>query len=109
MKDERLARLVQLAVAISDRKLGAYHEATARCAETRMLMQALDASPPSDLSLIAAARAQLVYGVWADRRRAQLREILEQQLADAKKRRTEAAQAFGKSQALNQLSGRPAV
>ena len=60
MKDERLARLVQLAAAISDRKLGAYHEATARCAETRMLMQALDAPPPSDLPLIAAAAAQHV-------------------------------------------------
>lgn len=108
MKDERLERLVQLAAAISDRKLGAYHEATARCAETRMLMQALDAPPPSDLPLIAAAKAQLDYGVWADRRRAQLREMLEQQLADAKRRRTEAAQAFGKSQVLNKLSGRPA-
>ena len=60
------------------------------------------------LPLIAAAKAQLDYGVWADRRRAQLREMLEQQLADAKKRRTEAAQAFGKSQVLNKLSGRPA-
>jgi hypothetical protein len=109
MQKERLERLVQLAAAISDRKLGAYHEATARCAETRALMQALDVPPASDLPLVAAAQAQLVYGVWADRRRAQLREVLEQQLAEATKRRTEAAQAFGKSQVLNQVSGQPVV
>lgn len=107
MQEARLARLVQLAAAISDCKLAAYHEATARCAETRALMQALDTPPASDLPLIAAAKAQLVYGVWADRRRAQLREMLEQQLAESTKRRTEAAQAFGKSQVLIKLPGRP--
>lgn len=107
MLDAKLARLVQIAEAISDRKLGAYHEAAARCAETRELMRMLDAPPASDLPLVAAAQAQLAYGAWADRRRAQLREVFERQVTEAAKRRTEAVRAFGKSQVLGRLSGRP--
>jgi hypothetical protein len=106
MKDTRLTALVQIAHALSDRRLGAYHEAGARCQETRSLMRALDAPPADDLPLVSAAQAQLAYGVWADRRRAHLHRLLQDQIAEANQRRDEAALAFGKAHVLGVLADR---
>jgi hypothetical protein len=102
-----LARLAELAQLMLDHRLCQLRAAASELDRSRMQLQALSASsPPADLPLVTAARAELVYDRWAEVRRADLNLVIARQTAEMIEARSEAGTAFGRLQALNGLAKR---
>ncbi len=62
--------------------------------------------PPTDLSPVVAGEVAMRYQRWADQRRTEINLTLARQTAEWVEARQDAAQAFGRNQALNGLIGR---
>lgn len=99
----QLHRLCQIAELMRDRDLAALRRATEACAETRALIDGLEAPAAEGLGPVAAALAGQSYQLWAGRRRAELNLLLARQTADVLQCHQKAAQGFGKAEVLARL------
>ncbi|MCU0802486.1 MAG: hypothetical protein MUD11_12050 [Rhodobacteraceae bacterium] len=106
-QQKRLQALQQIARLIRDERLLALQRAEADRQTTRARIAALDAPASSDAtSLAAAQRVDMLYAVWADRRRAQLNQTLARQTVTKLEHEATARQAFAKDMAIQALSSR---
>ena len=102
-QDPRLTRLTQLANLIRDQRLEALRQTNLRRQATEALIAGLEVPPAQDIPPLVAARAELAYQVWADRRRQDLARQLAQNNEACRMARAEAVQAFGRSLVLGRL------
>lgn len=102
-QDPRLTRLTELADLIRDQRLEALRQANLRRQATEALIAGLEAPPAQDIPPLVAARAELAYQVWAERRRQDLARQLAQNIEACRMAQAEAKLAFGRSQVLGRL------
>lgn len=103
-KAKDLVRLCQLSQLILDVKLADLHSAAKKRQHSLDLLAQLDRPvPTSDLSVVVAHCAELRYQGWAELRRGEINPVLARQTAEMLAAREDAAQAFGKNQAVRAL------
>ncbi len=106
-KANDLARLGTISQLVLDVKLAALQSAAAKRQQSLDQIDGLNAPVGAgDLPPVAAYHAQLRYQHWADARRAELNLVLARQTAEMLVARDDAAQAFGKDQALRGLQAK---
>ena len=106
-KSKDLAGLSRIAQLILDVKLATLQSAAQKRQHSLDLLGQLNRiTPKSDLPLVVAYQADLRYQHWAEKRRAEINYRLARETADMLAARDDAAQAFGKCQALLGLQGK---
>ena len=108
MKDrERLAQLTMLSQLVLDTRLMALRVASLARQQSLDHLTDLDRpQPETDLSPVVAGEVAMRYQLWADQRRSDINLTLARQTVTWTEARQDAARAFGRDQALNQLTGR---
>jgi hypothetical protein len=102
-----MARLGILSQLVLDQRLMSLRGTTERRDQSLMQIAALDRTDdPADLPPVAADQVALRYRLWADRRRTELNLVLARQTAEWLQARQDAAQAFGRVEALRALAAR---
>ena len=104
--DDRIKQLETIAGMILDLRLADLRQAARLRQESLDRLGALEVPPAEDMDPITAARINLQYQAWADRRRAEINLVLARQTADWTMRRAEAKEAFARSEALRMLRER---
>ena len=102
MKDERLARLRQMAEMVLEARSAQLARATARRDALREQLTALDRLPPADAEL-AASQSWFAFEQWASIRRAEINLNLAAREAERLGQLQETRRAFGRSQVLGRL------
>lgn len=102
MKDERLARLRQMAEMVLETRSAELARATARRDALRGQLAALDRLPPPGADL-AASQSWFAFEQWASARRAEINLHLAAREAERLVQLQETRRAFGRSQVLGKL------
>lgn len=105
MRDrEKLAQITTLSQLVLDGRLATLERASRERQQSLDHLTELNRPLPlTDLPAIVAGEVAMRYQLWADQRRAEVNLILARQTVQWVEARQEAAQAFGRNQALNGL------
>lgn len=96
-----IKRLEALAQLVLDQRLHALKQVADQLDRSRAQLEAINAgAAPADLQPVAAGLVDVAYRRWADIRRSELNGVIARQSADWIEERGQAAQAFGRVQAL---------
>lgn len=98
---EKLSRIAQL---VLDMKLAELQAASTARQDSLNLLAGLSATPAEDIDAVAAAKTELLYLRWADRRRAEINIVLARQTADWMQKQQAARHSFGQAEVLRNLS-----
>lgn len=106
-KAQDLARLIDLAQLTLDHRLSQLRTASLALERSQGQMAEINrAANPADLPLITSARTEWTYQRWADLRRAELNLVIARQKAEYLSTCSAAKTAFGRVQALRNMSTR---
>lgn len=107
-KSKDLQRLAEIAQLMLDHRLAQLRGAAAEVERSRMQLTAINAAaqPSEALDPVVSGKVAIAYDRWADVRRSELNLVIARQTAAWLEARTEAQTAFGRVQALGNLSAR---
>ena len=96
-----IQRLEALAQLVQDQRLQVLKQAADQLERSRAQLEAINAAAaPADLPPVAGGLVDVAYRRWADIRRSELNGVIARQSVTWIEERSEAAQAFGRVQAL---------
>ncbi len=101
---KNLKNLSQIAQLILDVKLAEVRAAAMARQDSLNLLAGLNAASAVDLGVVVAAKSEMLYQQWADRRRAEINIVLARQTADWMDKQQTARRSFGQAEVLRKLS-----